>query len=77
MAGAIAGGYAGNRVQSGRQQANTYTTTEQQCHTVMEPKRRTDGYQVTYRLGSDTGTLRMDKHPGDTLPVRNGVVRAY
>lgn len=77
VAGAIAGGYAGNRVQASRQQANTYTTTEQQCHTVMEPKSRTDGYQVTYRLGNDTGTLRMDERPGDTLPVRNGVVRAY
>jgi uncharacterized protein YcfJ len=77
VAGAIAGGYAGNRVQAGRQQANTYTTTEQQCHTVMEPQSRTDGYQVTYRLGNDTGTLRMDQRPGDTLPVRNGVVRAY
>lgn len=77
VAGAIAGGYAGNRVQGSRQQANTYITTEQQCHTVMESKNRTDGYQVTYRLGNNTGTLRMNERPGSTLPVHNGVVGAY
>lgn len=72
VAGAAVGGYAGNRVQ-GRMQANdTYQTTERRCHTVMDVSERSVGYDVTYKLGEETGQVRMDYDPGTVIPVRDG-----
>lgn len=72
VAGAAAGGYAGNRVQKRVQDGNTYTTTEQQCHTVYDSSEKTVGYDVRYRLGDQEGTVRMDRDPGKQIPVENG-----
>jgi len=30
------------------------------------------GYDVSYRLGDETGQVRMDHDPGDVIPVRDG-----
>ena len=30
------------------------------------------GYDVTYRIGEQQGSLRMDQDPGDTIPLVNG-----
>lgn len=72
VAGAAAGGYAGNKTQERMQQGNTYTTTEQRCETVYDNKESVVGYQVEYRIGERTGSVRMDNHPGDKIPLQDG-----
>jgi len=72
VAGAVAGGYAGNQVQGNMQAKDTYTTTEQRCHTVTDSKQVVDGYEVTYRLGDKEDKVRMDHKPGQTIPVVDG-----
>jgi len=74
VAGAAAGGYAGNKVQGNMQKADTYTTTERRCNTVMDTSEKVIGYDVTYQLGDRQHTVRMDHRPGDRLPVENGQV---
>lgn len=75
-AGAAAGGYAGNQVQKRVQQGNTYTTTQTNCQTVYDSHDEVVAYDVKYRLGKETGTVRMSEKPGDRLPVVNGEVVA-
>lgn len=72
VAGAAAGGYAGNRVQKRVQENATYETTETRCETVYDSSEKLIGYDVKYRLGDETGTVRMDKKPGDRIPVVDG-----
>ena len=74
VGGAIAGGIAGNRIQQQRQQNNTYTTVEEQCHTVMDSQRYVTGYDVTYRFNGDTGTIQMASKPGAYLTIDDGQV---
>jgi uncharacterized protein YcfJ len=71
-AGAAAGGYAGNKVQQRMQSGNTYTTTEQRCETVYDSSEKIIGYDVRYRLGDKQDTIRMDRDPGQRIPVENG-----
>jgi uncharacterized protein YcfJ len=68
-AGAAAGGYAGNKVQEQMQNGNTYTTTETSCETVYDSSEKIIGYNVRYRLGDQEGTVRMDRDPGERIPV--------
>ncbi|HKE95174.1 MAG TPA: glycine zipper 2TM domain-containing protein [Povalibacter sp.] len=75
-AGAAAGGYAGNQVQKRVQKGNTYTTTEARCQTVYDSHEKVVAYDVKYRLGDETGTVRMHDKPGDRLPVVDGEVVA-
>ena len=72
VAGAAAGGYAGNRVQKGMQDRNTVTTTQQRCETVYDSHQERIGFDVRYRLGKEEGKVRMDRDPGDRIPVREG-----
>lgn len=74
VAGAAAGGYAGNQVQKNMQQHDVVTTTERRCKTVSEKSQRTVGYDVTYRLEGQQGVVRMPSRPGPTLPVKDGRV---
>lgn len=71
VAGAVAGGYAGNQAQAGLQNRDTYTTTRQQCRTVYDRQEKTLGYDVTYRIGDQQGKIRMDKQPGNRIPLDN------
>lgn len=72
VAGAVGGGYAGNQVQ-GRMQANdTYTTTETRCSTVTDTHDKVVGYEVKYDLDGKIGTVRMDRDPGNRIPVQDG-----
>lgn len=68
-AGAAAGGYAGNKVQEQMQNGNTYTTTETSCETVYDSSQKIIGYDVRYRLGDQVGSVRMDRDPGESIPV--------
>jgi len=73
VAGAAAGGYAGNRVQKNLQDKDTYEATEQRCHTVEDARREIVGYDVRYRLGDRIDVARMKERPaGDRIPVRDG-----
>lgn len=74
VAGAVGGGYAGNKVQEGMQTRDTYTTTETRCKTVNDVSERIVGYDVKYELDGKVRQVRMDRDPGDRLPVRDGQV---
>ncbi len=70
VAGAAAGGYAGNRVQKKMQQGNTATSTEQRCETVYDSHEENLGYDVRYILDKKEGTVRMDQDPGRRFGAR-------
>lgn len=74
VAGAAAGGYAGNQVQKNMQQKDTVTATERRCKTVHDKSEKLLGYDVTYRLDGKNGVVRMSSKPGATLPVKDGKV---
>jgi len=76
VAGAAAGGYAGNRVQKNMQDKDVVTTTEHRCRTVQEKSQKLVGYDVNYRLDGKDGTVRTSFKPGATLPVKDGRVVA-
>ncbi|WMY72817.1 glycine zipper 2TM domain-containing protein [Buttiauxella selenatireducens] len=71
VVGALGGGYAGNQVQGNMQDRDTYTTTEQKCKTVYDKSEKMLGYDVTYRIGDQQGKIRMDKDPGEQIPLDN------
>jgi len=72
VAGAVGGGYAGNKVQGDMQDKDTYTTTERRCQTVTDSHQNVIGYDVTYRIGDQEDTVRMDEKPGSRIPLGNG-----
>lgn len=72
VAGAAAGGYAGNKVQERAQANDTYTATETRCDTVSDSVEKVIGFDVTYRIGDEEGQVRMDREPGDRIPLVNG-----
>jgi len=72
VAGAAAGGYAGNKVQERVQAGNTYVTTEEQCTVVTDNTEKLLGYDVTYRIGEETGQVRMEQDPGEQIPLVDG-----
>jgi len=72
IAGAVVGGYAGNKVQGRMQDNDTYQTTERRCNTVMDVSERNVGYDVEYRMGEESGKVRMDYDPGSVIPVQDG-----
>lgn len=72
VAGAAAGGYAGNKTQERIQANSTYVTTETKCETVTDSREEVRGYNVTYRLGDEEKTVRMNHDPGSRIPVVDG-----
>ena len=72
VAGAAAGGYAGNKIEQKVQQGDTYTSTEQQCTTVYDRSEVPDGYEVVYRLDAKEHRVHMDHDPGKRIPVKDG-----
>ena len=72
IAGAAAGGYAGNKTQEHLQANDTYQTTERVCKTVYDESERTVAYNVDYKIGDVPGKVRLDHDPGDTIPVQDG-----
>jgi uncharacterized protein YcfJ len=69
--GAIAGGVVGKKVQSNRQQQQTYQTTEHVCNTQRDND-RTSGYNVTVNIDGQTQNLTLPYNPKGQLPVVNG-----
>lgn len=74
VAGAAAGGFAGNQVQKNMQEKDVVTTTEHRCKTVNEKSQKLVGYDVTYRLDGKDGVVRTSFKPGPKLPVKDGQV---
>jgi len=74
VAGAAAGGYAGNKIQQKTQQGDTYTTTEQRCSTVYDLKEEPAGFDVVYEYKGHEHHVHMDTDPGGSLPVKDGKV---
>ncbi len=74
VAGAAAGGYAGNKIQQKTQQGDTYTTTEQRCSTVYDLKEEPAGFAVVYEYQGHEHHVHMDTDPGSSLPVKDGKV---
>jgi uncharacterized protein YcfJ len=74
VAGAAAGGYAGNQVQKNMQQKDVVTTTERRCKTVNDTSHQLIGYDVTVRLDGKEQSVRTSFKPGATLPVKDGQV---
>ncbi|PUA28310.1 MAG: hypothetical protein B0W54_17730 [Cellvibrio sp. 79] len=72
VAGAVAGGYAGDKVQKNMQEGDTYTTVEKRCKTVYETREDITGYNVIYRLKGKESNIRLDRDPGDRIPVQDG-----
>lgn len=73
VAGAAGGGYAGNKIQEGMQNRDTYTTTQTRCNTVNDISDKVVGYNVKYKVGEKVGQVRMDRDPGNQIPVdKNG-----
>lgn len=73
IAGALGGGYAGNKAQEHIQEGNTYTTTERKCETVYDTSETVNGYTVKYRVGDRVEEVRMDHEPDSRLPLdKNG-----
>jgi uncharacterized protein YcfJ len=72
VAGAAAGGYAGNKVQENMQAKDTHTEYERRCNTVTDSQVKLLGYDVSYKIGDETGTVRMDHKPGARIPVKDG-----
>ncbi|MFJ2365840.1 glycine zipper 2TM domain-containing protein [Pseudomonas sp. NPDC087697] len=69
VAGAVGGGYAGNRVQEGMQERDTSTSMQRRCETVNDVSDKLVGYDVRYSLGGKEGKVRMDRDPGNQIPV--------
>ncbi len=69
MAGAAGGGYAGNKIQEGMQERDTYTTTQTRCNTINDISDKIVGYDVRYMLDGKEGKVRMDRDPGNRIPV--------
>jgi len=74
VAGAAAGGYAGNQVQKNMQEKDVVMKTERHCKMVNEKSQKVVGYAVTYRLDGKEGVTRMSFKPGPKLPVKDGQV---
>lgn len=74
VAGAVAGGYAGKKIQEHEQNKDMVNSTEQRCSTVTDSKTQVVGYDVTYSYNGDVGHVRMDHKPGDRIQVKDGVV---
>lgn len=69
VAGAAGGGYAGNKIQEGMQERDTYTTAQTRCNTVNDISDKVVGYDVRYMLDGKEGKVRMDRDPGNQIPV--------
>lgn len=74
VAGAVGGGYAGNRIEASRQQAQVTTSVQRQCSTVANASTNIIGYDVRYVYNGVTRTVRMDHDPGDRVQVQEGVI---
>jgi uncharacterized protein YcfJ len=70
VAGAVGGGYAGNRIEASHQQGQVVTSVQHHCETVSNPNGNIIGYDVHYVYNGVTRTVRMDHDPGDRVQLQ-------
>ncbi|MFC3283548.1 glycine zipper 2TM domain-containing protein [Litchfieldella rifensis] len=63
VAGAVGGGFAGREVQERIEAGQTTTTTQRQCHTVVDTREEHLGYDVEYRYEGQVYSVRLDEAP--------------
>lgn len=73
VAGAVGGGYAGNRIENSHHQPQVTQTVERRCSTVAGTSSKIIGYDVQYVYNGVTRTTRMDHDPGNRVQVQEGV----
>jgi len=73
VAGAVGGGYAGNRIENAHHQPQVTQSVERRCSTVAGTSGKIIGYDVQYVYNGVTRTTRMDHDPGDRVQVQEGV----
>ncbi len=73
VAGAVGGGYAGNRIEAAHQQGQVTQTVQRECDTVDNASSRVVAYDVHYVYNGVTRTVRMDHDPGDRVMVQQGI----
>lgn len=74
LAGAVAGGFGGKKVQQQVQTNKTVATVEQRCETVYDQQVKVRGYTVQYEVNGQMSTVHMDYDPGTQIPINNGVL---
>ena len=74
LAGAVAGGFGGKKVQQDVQTGKTVSTIEQRCETVYDSHVKIEGYTVQYEVNGQLATVRMDYDPGQQIPINNGML---
>ncbi|MCJ8287310.1 MULTISPECIES: glycine zipper 2TM domain-containing protein [unclassified Halomonas] len=73
VAGAIGGGFAGREVQRRVEAGQTYTTTEQRCHTVNDTREKTLGYDVAWEYDGVRQVARLEQAPdGERVLIEQG-----
>jgi uncharacterized protein YcfJ len=73
VAGAVGGGYAGNRIEASHQQGQVTQTVERRCDTVDNASSKVVAFDVRYVYKGVTRSVRMDHDPGDRVQVQEGV----
>lgn len=73
VAGAVGGGYAGNRIEASHQQGQVTQTVERRCDTVDHASSKVVAFDVRYVYNGVTRKVRMDHDPGDRVQVKEGV----
>ncbi len=74
VAGAVGGGYAGNRIEASHQQGQVTSTVQRRCSTVNDHESKVVAYDVRYEYNGVQRTVRMDHDPGDRVQVQEGVI---
>jgi uncharacterized protein YcfJ len=70
VAGAVGGGYAGNRIEASHQQGQVVSSVQRRCDTVNNPNGNIVAYDVHYVYNGVTRTVRMDHDPGDRVQLQ-------
>ena len=73
VAGAVGGGYAGNRIEAANQQGQVTQSVQRRCDTVENASSKIVAYDVNYVFNGVTRTVRMDHDPGDRVQVQQGI----
>lgn len=74
VAGAVGGGYAGNRIEASRQHDQVTSTVQRRCSTVNDRSSKVIAYDVHYEYNGVVRTVRMDHDPGERVQVQEGVI---
>jgi uncharacterized protein YcfJ len=70
VAGAVGGGYAGNRIEASHQQGQVVSSVQRHCDTVSNANGNIVAYDVHYMYNGVTRTVRMDHDPGDRVQLQ-------